>query len=266
MTRAQVIVEMAKIVAAVGDGHTNIYPTRDHKIGFNTLPAAFTYFGNQLYVRACPAGQEAILGGELIRIGTVSAEEACRRVRTMIGHDNDGGARYWAQYLLAMPEVLQELQIIPDVSVAEITLSIKGRKQKAVLHPYGPVDIMSGDTSTLFKHKEGWLDVRDQSGGPEPAWLAENKGIFHFEHLGSLLYVRINEVKNAEHETFAGFAGRLKTELGDTRPEKVAIDLRQNRGGDGSLITPLIRTIIQSEQIDRLQRRLPQYPEVSAPG
>ena len=31
----------------------------------------------------------------------------------------------------------------------------------------------------------------------------------------------------------------------------MAIDLRQNRGGDGSLITPLIRTIIQSEHIDR---------------
>jgi len=26
LTRAEVIVEMAKIVAAVGDGHTNIYP------------------------------------------------------------------------------------------------------------------------------------------------------------------------------------------------------------------------------------------------
>jgi len=32
LTRAEVIVKMAQIVAAVGDGHTNIYPTRDPKI------------------------------------------------------------------------------------------------------------------------------------------------------------------------------------------------------------------------------------------
>src|SRR5438552_4162946 len=50
LTRAQVIVEMAKIVAAVGDGHTNIYPTRDPKIGFHALPVTFTFFGPQLYV------------------------------------------------------------------------------------------------------------------------------------------------------------------------------------------------------------------------
>jgi hypothetical protein len=52
LTRAEVVVEMAKIVAAVGDGHTNIYPTRDPKIGFHTLPVAFTFFEDQLYVRA----------------------------------------------------------------------------------------------------------------------------------------------------------------------------------------------------------------------
>ena len=52
LERHEVIVEMARIVAAVGDGHTNIYPTRDPKIGFHTLPVAFTFFGDELYVRA----------------------------------------------------------------------------------------------------------------------------------------------------------------------------------------------------------------------
>lgn len=59
LTRAEVIVGMAKIVAAVGDGHTNIYPTRDPKIGFHTLPVEFTFFGDELYIHA--AQQE--LGG-----------------------------------------------------------------------------------------------------------------------------------------------------------------------------------------------------------
>src|SRR3982751_2960769 len=38
LQRHEIIVEMTKIVAAVGDGHTNISPARDAKIGFRTLP------------------------------------------------------------------------------------------------------------------------------------------------------------------------------------------------------------------------------------
>ena len=46
------MVKMAQTVVAVGDGLTNIYPTRDPKIGFHTLPVEFTFFGDELYIRA----------------------------------------------------------------------------------------------------------------------------------------------------------------------------------------------------------------------
>ena len=111
LTRAEVIVEMAKIVAAVGDGHTNIYPTRDPKIGFHTLPVEFTFFGDQLYIRATRDQQRSLLGAKVLRIGNLSTEDARTAVKTMIGHENEGGARYWAEYLLAMPEVLEALHI-----------------------------------------------------------------------------------------------------------------------------------------------------------
>jgi hypothetical protein len=59
LTRAEVIVKMAKIVAAVGDGHTNISPTRNLKIGFHTLPVEFTFFGDELYIRATEPEQRS---------------------------------------------------------------------------------------------------------------------------------------------------------------------------------------------------------------
>src|SRR5689334_21028365 len=74
LTRAEVIVEMAKIVAAVGDGHTNIYPTRDPKIGFHSLPVTFTFFGEGLYVRAVRESQRALLGTRVLRIGNLDVD------------------------------------------------------------------------------------------------------------------------------------------------------------------------------------------------
>src|SRR5215831_4055998 len=103
LTRSEVIVKMGQIVAAVADGHTNIYPTRDPKIGFHTLPVEFTFFGDELYIRATQPEQRPLLGAKVVRIGRLSEEDAYAAARTMIGHENEGGARYWAEYLLAMP-------------------------------------------------------------------------------------------------------------------------------------------------------------------
>jgi hypothetical protein len=251
LTRPEVIVEMARIVAAVGDGHTNIYPTRDPKIGFHTLPVQFTFFGNQLYVRAALPEQRALLGARVLRIGILSTDDAYAAAKTMIGHENEGGARYWAQYLLAMPEVLEALHITSRVEDVPLTLDNGHGQEQVVLHPAAPVEIMSGDISTLFYRRQGWLDMRDLSPAPDPLWLRHIDVPFHFEHVGNLLYVQINQVSNGPGETMAQFAQRLHNEIAATNPDKVAIDLRQNRGGDATLIVPLLRSIIQSESIDR---------------
>jgi hypothetical protein len=169
----------------------------------------------------------------------------------MIGHENDGGARYWAQYLLAMPEVLEALRITSSVEDVPLTLATIQGQLRVMLHPFGPVEVVSGDTSTLFSPRKGWIDVRDLSAGREPLWLSDINVPFHFEHVGNLLYVQINKVGDSPGETLAHFAQRLHDEIGITAPDKVAIDLRENRGGDGTLIVPFIRSIIQSERIDR---------------
>ena len=251
LTRAEVIVELAKIVAAVGDGHTNIYPTRDPKIGFHTLPVTFTFFGTQLYVRAVQEAQRPLLGARVLRIGNLDVEDAYAAIKTMIGHENDGGARYWAQYLLAMPEVLEALHVTPNVEDVPLTLATSHGQMQVTLHPYAPVEVISGDTSTLFYPRKGWVDVRDLSVGPDPLWLRAINVPFHFERVGSLLYVQINKVGDGPNEPLAHFAQRLHDEIAATKPDKVAIDLRQNRGGDGTLIVPLIRSLIESQSIDR---------------
>ena len=250
LTRAEVIVRMAQIVAAVGDGHTNIYPTRDPKIGFHTLPVEFTFFEDDLYIRATEREQRSLLGAKVLRIGSLSEEDAYAASRTMIGHENEGGARYWAEYLLAMPEVLEALHITSTVDDVPLTLATAHGEMRVTLHPSVPVEIMSRDISILFYNRPGWIDVRDLYPGPDPLWLREIHVAFHFEHADDVLYVQINTVADSTDETLAHFAQRVHDEIVATKPDKVAIDLRQNRGGNNTLIVPLIRSIIQSESID----------------
>jgi len=251
LSRAEVIVGLERIVASIGDGHTNIYPTRDPRIGFHTLPVRFTWFEDGLYVRAARPEARRWLGARVVRIGDRSVAEAEAEVESLVGHENAGGARYWGQYLLAMPEVLAALRITDAPGEVPLTLATAAGQERVVLRPDSPVDIMTGDISTLYYLQPGWLDVREASGAPTPPWLRDLSAPFRLEHVGDLLYARINTVQNAPGETLAQFASRLKAEIAATRPAKLAIDLRQNRGGDGTLIPPLIRAIIQSESIDQ---------------
>src|SRR5262245_27260156 len=52
LARHQVIVELARLVALVGDGHTNVAPTRDPKIGFHTYPVRLYFFKDGLFIRS----------------------------------------------------------------------------------------------------------------------------------------------------------------------------------------------------------------------
>lgn len=251
MTRAQVVVALSQLTARVGDGHTNIYPTRDPVVGFHALPVAFTWFGSELRIRAVHASQRALLGARVLRVGSMEVDAAYAAVGTLIGRDNEQGVRYWSQYLLAMPEVLHALGITATSEEVPLTLAMADGVKTVQLRTFAPVEMMSGDTATLFNRRTGWIDARDQPGAVDPPWLSHTEAIFRTERIGDVLYVQLNQVGDAPGETLAQFAARLRDEIARTRPAKVALDLRLNRGGNGTLINPLIRALIQSTGIDR---------------
>jgi peptidase S41-like protein len=211
----------------------------------------FSYFGNELYIRSVKEAQRTLLGCHVLRIGNLNVDSAYAVVKTIIGCDNDGGAHYWAQYLLAMPEVLEALHITGDITYVSLTLETQQGLQRVTLSATEPVELMNGDISKLFYKRSGWVDARDLKSGDDPMWLRQINVPFHFEHQGDLLYVQINKVSDSNDETLAHFSERLRNEIITTKPKKLTIDLRQNRGGDGTLIIPFIRAVIQSETIDR---------------
>jgi len=254
LARHEVIVEMAKIVASVGDGHTNIYPTRDAKIGFRTLPVALTFFGRDLYVRAAHESQRALVGARVLAIGDYTTADAYAAVRTTIGRDNEQGARYWAPILLGVPEVLHALRITPAIDDVPLKLATADGERMVVLHPFEPLPIMAGDTVRVFDRREGWIDLRNLAGSADALWLAHTNEAFRFEHIGALLYVQVNRIQDSDGETLARFAGRLRDEIRRTSPETLALDLRLNRGGNGGLNAALVRAIVQSEVIDQKGR------------
>src|SRR5438552_6010195 len=88
LARHQVIVELQKLDALVGDGHSSVSPWRDTAAVFHELPVALYAFEDGFYVRAAAQEQAALVGARVVSIGGVPAEQALARVGPLISRDN----------------------------------------------------------------------------------------------------------------------------------------------------------------------------------
>ena len=247
LARHQIIVELARIAASVGDGHTNVAPTRDPKIGFRTLPFKLYLFEDGLFVRAAERGHADLLGARVLKIGDLAVEEAFARAREIVGRDNEMGVKFFAPLLLAMPEVLHALGLSDGPDAARFTFEKAGRQQTLTLRPSGPADLLPPDTDLSWLPKEGWVDMRD--GAKAVLWLKEPKNKFWFEQLpnSKVVYAQLNEVNNKPDESLADFSKRLLAFVEANEVEKLVLDLRLNRGGNGGLLRPLVLGLIKSK-------------------
>ena len=252
LKRYQVILELARIVALVGDGHTNIAPTRDPRIGFRSYPIALYLFSDGLYIRAADSAHAPLVGARVVRIGSHSVDEAYAAVRPLIGRDNEMGVRFFVPFLLAMPEVLGGTGLVPDMERAELTLERDGRRFEVTLAPAGPAPMMAPETDRSWIAPPGWVDARQSAAHPTPLWLEDPSDKFRYRYLpdSRTLYVQFNEVGNKPDETVAQFCRRLFAFARHRPVRRLVLDLRLNGGGDGSLNRPLLLGIIKAESLD----------------
>ena len=253
LARHQVIVEMARVVALVGDGHTNIAPTRDPKIGFRTLPVRLYFFKDGLFLRAARRAQADLAGARVLQIGRASPEQAYAKVRELVGRDNEMDARFFAPFLLAMPEVLHALGIIDDMERVPMVIERGGRRSRVTLSPSGPAPMMPPDTDLSWWPDSGWVDMRDSAPNPTPLWLRHDPAVhFRVEYIPErrLAYVQYNKVGDMEGESIANFSRRLLALLDTADIDRLVLDLRLNRGGNGTLNAPLLLSLIKARKLD----------------
>jgi len=254
LARHQILVEMARIVAMVGDGHTNLAPTRDPRVGFRTYPLRLYLFADGLAVRAASREHADVVGAKVVRIGSSSADQAYRAVRELIGRDNEMDARFFAPHLLVMPEVLHALGLIDDMEDAAFTLDVGGTVRTLRLSPAGPAELLAPETDTTWMPRPELVDARDGAARPTPLWLQAPQDRYRFVPLpeAKAVYVQYNQVGDEEGgETIAAFADRLLAFLDANPVERLVLDLRLNRGGNGELNRPLLVALIRARRVDR---------------
>jgi hypothetical protein len=251
MARHQAILELARLIARIGDAHTNVAPARDPRIGFHALPIKLYAFADGLWIRAADTAHADLVGSRIVRMGRAAADEALRAVEPLIARDNEMGVKFVAPFLLVMPEVLHGLGLIDGLERVPLVIEREGRQERVTLEPAGPTPLMARDTDRSWEVPEGWVDARGAA-ATGALWLRRPGDKFWFEYLDRerALYVQFNEVGNKPDTTVAQFADRLFAFARSHPVDRLVLDLRLNGGGNGELNRPLVLGLIRAESLD----------------
>ncbi|MFL5508670.1 MAG: S41 family peptidase [Gemmatimonadaceae bacterium] len=244
--RHQVIVELQKLTALIGDGHSNVAPWRDSVIAFHTLPIALYWFTEGIIVRSADSAHADLVGARVVAINGMSVDTATARVRPLISHDNEMGVRAFTPFFMVMPEILQATGIASDMQRIRFTFESSGRRRDVVLAPSGLFPMLTGDIDRSWVKRPGWVDARDRA--PTPLWLSDPLNLYWYKYLPDTqtLYIQINTIQQKPVDSIGAFISRAIAAADSAGAGKLVLDLRLNGGGNGDFNRRIFLPLIKS--------------------
>ncbi|HKQ60360.1 MAG TPA: hypothetical protein VJS92_03685 [Candidatus Polarisedimenticolaceae bacterium] len=214
----QIVVKLHQIAATVGDGHTGVhFPPY-----FKHYPIALFWFGKELRVVAAAKEYERALGTRLVKIGALPLDEVQARAVTCMPsaeNENEWLVLSTSPMMIATPEILHTLGVVPDLAHASFTFETDEGQQFSLDLAAIEMPLVNGvptlklnpaaKTEPLFRQKPAdrfWF-----------TWLEEPKTVY---------------VNFRGYDGLGDNAKEMFEFVDDHPTQKLVIDLRQNGGGD----------------------------------
>jgi hypothetical protein len=242
LARHQVILELARLIALIGDGHSRLDLAGGPNIGFRRYPLRLYLYRDGLFVQAAASDYAEAVGARVVAIGETPVEQAYAAVKPIVARDNDMWVKQVAPELLVIPEVLHGLKLIEDMECAPM-LIVKhdGERETIELRP------------CAHDAQIRWIDAAEHADAPTPLWLRAPENKYWFTYLGdtNTLYVQYNSVRDKPEETVAEFFDKVFTFAEARQVDRFVLDIRRNGGGNGYLNQPIIHGLIKRDQINQ---------------
>lgn len=234
----EIVVELARLVALIGDGHTVLRLTEVPN--FRRYPIKLYRFSDGLFVRSIANEHMTAAGGRLMAIDGTHVSDAYEAMRPLVSRDNEMGMAAVAPVYLGIPEVLHARGVVSNLERAAFTVQLpSGKATTLTLKPI--------PTSPL-----GMVDACDGADRPLPLWLRQPEENWH-QYLpeNRALYVAYNRVRDRTDERLATFFDRVFTLIQQEPVDRLILDIRLNHGGNNLLNRPLIHHLIRCDRINR---------------
>jgi len=249
LSQNQRLVELLRLVALVGDAHTNVEP--DPALGLRYYPLELYSFEDGLFVRRADSAHADLVGARVLRIGRSSADEAVTVAATVIPHENDWWVRAWAPFWLMIPEIVDGLGLARDAEHLPLVIERTGRVDTVVVAPAGRFQHGQGPIPIDMS---GWVTLRQSA---PPSWEQNPDRLFWWTILPDrrTLYVCMRAVVPGPQSGLNRAQWDEVFALADSAPiARLVIDIRENLGGNGGLNRYPIQQILRRPALDRRDR------------
>jgi len=236
----QIVVELMKILGGMGNGHNLIIPTSPEMGALKKLPVQFYQFNEGLFIVDAEDDLKQWIGYKVEMIENTPIEEALQKTNVVNARDNDMQTLWLGPYYLGLPDVLEGLGIIKNTKQVVITLSdAKGKFNKLILNP----------VAWIFSE---FPEIPKLKIEPQPLFLSKRKDPYWFKLLSkySAIYIQFNAVTQKKEQSLEAFNVELQNQIAQNKTQNLILDLRHNHGGDGSLLPPMFKTLINFEAMN----------------
>jgi hypothetical protein len=246
----QIIVRLAEIVAAVGDGHSRLTLPLDPAAGlfathtgsdtsrvslFHQYPVRLSRLTDGYIVTRTDARHRELLGARLVAIDGHVPAEIEARLAPAVQRDNSYQLQGLVPLFMVIPEVMQAVGLVADVQTSN--WSVEGQEGRIRSVRLEPVPVGT---------RVEWQQLAVADDRPRPTGSDGRKLWFASLQRPAAIYVRVAEIADDPSRSFEAFAAELQHALAETGLRCVILDLRGNTGGDNSLNAPLVRALVRT--------------------
>ncbi|MBL0076269.1 MAG: tetratricopeptide repeat protein [Rhodocyclaceae bacterium] len=264
LSEEQRVTRTMRLVALVGDSHTQLEPDRADFARW--YPLRVYEFTDGFFVTAAHKSVADLAGAQLLNIGGSRVEQVAERARTLMGADNELSAKE-NLFALSNAALMQGL----GYAAGDGNLSVKFKLTSGAI--VERVIKSSQASDPRYKKDDATFEWRFQAemGGPPlsgvDSWLSAYKNLpyaafrtfdatrplrlmnrWQFTSkslpLQSAYYIQANFVG----ENFAQEFRTALKEVDGLRPRRLIVDLRYCFGGDGSRVPAMLREFIKREE------------------
>ncbi|MGM0906170.1 MAG: TPR end-of-group domain-containing protein [Pseudomonadota bacterium] len=236
----QIVFQFMDLLAAVGNGHNFIVPTHSLKGAFTRLPVQFYWFNDGMYIVKANSGYKNLIGRKVISVENEPVEQVMEMIGGINARDNEMQQHWLGPYYLALPEVLEGLDIVNDAKSVAFTLADKNGKSDEVMLTGEPFNFSGFPT---LPGLEGADNPEYLARKSDNYWYLENKKSNYF-------YIQFNAVAQSKSQSLSQFSDEVRQRIKHNNINNVVLDLRHNSGGNGSIVPPLTRALIHFVEQD----------------
>lgn len=249
MEQHEILVGLAKIVAAFEYGHTSL-GLRQKQVPLHRLPIVLYQFDDGIYITGTQKSSKKLLGARLISIEGIPIDEVLKRVRAVIPAENDQFVKAYGVNYPTIPEILHAQGVTEEL---KLELSLQLEKDGEVFEKIvsaTPWEEIPRQYGMVVPGKK-WVEARDMS--ETPLYLKHLDRIYYYEYLPDqkTVYVRHSQIQDQEGEDIPTFYNNVFDFIEKNEVEKLILDVRLNGGGNNYKNKPIVTGIISNEKINQ---------------